>query len=437
MRSLINRNLRLFFSKDYSSGGDKMIKFKLIEDSNFKEFKTSNCNTNEQIPCIIGLIMVKNQEKKIIDTIKSALQLCDSITVVDTGSTDKTIENIKKYFPKVNLYHEEWVNDFAHMRNKCLKYISNKDWVLNLDADETMRTTTTKEELHKFTAYLNNLYPNKDIICTVKSLVNDSSAFARPQRLFKKSEHIQYHGMVHEEVISNTPNNLMELDTDLITYNKGQRPEEVSKFHKKELYSKLLLKQIALEPGNPRWVCMLAPGYIEENLLPKEKYEQLFLQNIFKESNMKIDLRNFKQGKYLLYLLEKIIFFYIIQGDLKKSLKFINEGRKLYPNDSNLIVYKYSIELEEQKRQDNLMLKNLLDFIPSDEHKQVLIDEASQGSEEALKIPMIRLLIMTRQYKEAKELYDTVDGRIELANLDSEKDLFSNKISETESVKKE
>jgi len=54
-----------------------------------------------------------------------------------------------------------------------------------------------------------------------------------------------------------------------------------------------------------------------------------------------------------------------------------------------------------------------------------------------LKIPMIRLLIMTRQYKEAKELYDTVDGRIELANLDSEKDLFSNKISETESVKKE
>lgn len=71
-----------------------MINFKkdsTLEYSTYYENSSSISSTN-----LVGLIMVKNQEDYILKTIASIYSICDYIVVVDTGSTDETINRIKK-----------------------------------------------------------------------------------------------------------------------------------------------------------------------------------------------------------------------------------------------------------------------------------------------------------------------------------------------------
>ena len=83
--------------------------------------------------CII--ILTKNEENDIEGAIQNARQCADEVLVVDSGSTDRTVELAKKNGARV--VFREWDNDFAAHRNFALTK-TDADWVLYLDADERM-----------------------------------------------------------------------------------------------------------------------------------------------------------------------------------------------------------------------------------------------------------------------------------------------------------
>lgn len=80
---------------------------------------------------ISGIIICKNEEKNIEECLKS-IQWCDEIIIVDSGSTDKTVEIAKKYTDKI--FFNEW-KGFSNQRKFALTKVSN-EWVFVLDADE-------------------------------------------------------------------------------------------------------------------------------------------------------------------------------------------------------------------------------------------------------------------------------------------------------------
>jgi glycosyltransferase involved in cell wall biosynthesis len=80
---------------------------------------------------ITGIIICKNEEDSIEECLKS-ISWCDEIVVVDSGSTDKTIEIAKKYTDKI--FFNEW-KGFSEQRKFALTKVSN-EWVFVLDADE-------------------------------------------------------------------------------------------------------------------------------------------------------------------------------------------------------------------------------------------------------------------------------------------------------------
>ena len=85
------------------------------------------------MPLLSVIILTKNEENNIEATVKNALLCADEVLVVDSGSTDRTVELAKKSGARV--VYRAWDNDFSAQRNFALSQ-TEAEWVLYLDADE-------------------------------------------------------------------------------------------------------------------------------------------------------------------------------------------------------------------------------------------------------------------------------------------------------------
>jgi len=82
-------------------------------------------------PQLSGAVIVKDELDRIEGCIRS-LEFCDEIVVVDTGSTDGTLDLLRSM--NVELSQREF-KDFAQARETARKAASGV-WILHLDADE-------------------------------------------------------------------------------------------------------------------------------------------------------------------------------------------------------------------------------------------------------------------------------------------------------------
>lgn len=109
--------------------------------------------TPQVLPVTISLCMiVKDEEKRLPDSLRSSLPLVDEVIVVDTGSTDKTMDilrtaqkewrTILKRKGQFTILEKAWNNDFSEMRNYGLSFATG-DWILQLDADECIDQQTS------------------------------------------------------------------------------------------------------------------------------------------------------------------------------------------------------------------------------------------------------------------------------------------------------
>jgi len=76
-------------------------------------------------------IITRNEEKNIERCLRS-VQWADEIIVLDTFSTDRTVEICRRYTDLV--FQEAW-HGYGKQKNLCAAHARNR-WVLNLDADE-------------------------------------------------------------------------------------------------------------------------------------------------------------------------------------------------------------------------------------------------------------------------------------------------------------
>ncbi len=81
-----------------------------------------------------AVLIVKNEERMLPRCLESLAGKVDEIVIVDTGSTDGTLE-IANSADVVSSY--EWSDDFSAARNYA-KGLASGDWVLSIDADEVL-----------------------------------------------------------------------------------------------------------------------------------------------------------------------------------------------------------------------------------------------------------------------------------------------------------
>ncbi|MBI2899900.1 MAG: glycosyltransferase [Planctomycetes bacterium] len=78
-------------------------------------------------------MIVRNEESNLPRVLGSVLGLVDESVVVDTGSTDRSVEVAKSLGARVEFF--EWIDDFSAARNHALS-MARGDWIMVLDADD-------------------------------------------------------------------------------------------------------------------------------------------------------------------------------------------------------------------------------------------------------------------------------------------------------------
>ncbi|MDZ7626518.1 MAG: glycosyltransferase family 2 protein [Ignavibacteriaceae bacterium] len=86
-------------------------------------------------------VITKNEEKNISDCLKS-VAWADEIIVVDSESTDRTVELAKQFTDKI--FIRKW-EGYVPQKRYALSLAAN-EWVLSLDADERI-TPELKDEI--------------------------------------------------------------------------------------------------------------------------------------------------------------------------------------------------------------------------------------------------------------------------------------------------
>lgn len=143
-------------------------------------------------------LIVKNEEKHLDRCLSSLHEVVDEIVVVDTGSTDRTIEIAKKHGAVIGYF--EWCDDFAAARNESLRLASG-NWALWIDADEELDPTgfdQIREALIRpqFAGYYFQIVNFMDEKAEANTYVHSAV------RLFRLIPGVEFTGRIHEQIIN-------------------------------------------------------------------------------------------------------------------------------------------------------------------------------------------------------------------------------------------
>ncbi len=179
----------------------------------------------EQKPAGISLCMImKNEERFLEQCLASVADCVDEICIVDTGSTDRSIEIAQKYHARLSFM--EWPNDFSKARNASLAMAKYR-WILSLDADEELA-----KECRASLKLIANVPANLDAVSIRIHNKTDSSSgdvlyTHYLPRLFPNTDRIRYLGSIHERLQLDQVRSVEMVDSPIYIYHHGYRNDVI------------------------------------------------------------------------------------------------------------------------------------------------------------------------------------------------------------------
>lgn len=217
-------------------------------------------------------MIVKNEENCIARCLNSVKNIVDEIIIVDTGSTDRTMEICHEFDATIHRF--QWNGSFADARNYGIERATG-DWILWLDADEEL-------DPHDATQIKNHLLQDEFDILTLR-LINfygdtadmDKVSEIAHHRLFRNGMGIKFVNKIHEVLQAPGELHLTEngrigfLNLKLYHYGYLNNVVDQKDKHKRNL--EMLEKEISLGEATPWTYYYIAAEYFQ-----MEKYTEAF-----------------------------------------------------------------------------------------------------------------------------------------------------------------
>lgn len=200
---------------------------------------------------VSAAMIVKNSERCIERCLDSIVTAVDEVVVVDTGSSDRTVEIIKSYsqrYTHLKLYHFEWIDDFSAARNFSLSKV-NHDWAFVVDSDDILppedhdkiREYTSSMDQQGQKAVFDVVYDN-----SVDGVITESIPVGYV-RLFPSD--LRFQDRIHEQIIY-AP--LPRIQSDIHLLHDGYDWNQVDLKVKKKRNIDLLIQSLQADQDNAR-----------------------------------------------------------------------------------------------------------------------------------------------------------------------------------------
>lgn len=259
-------------------------------------------------------LVVKNEEKYLFQCLASVKDVADEIIVVDTGSTDKTVEIARQFTDRV--FNFKWRDDFSKARNFALDRASG-DWVLFLDGDEeldpgsvpALREKIERGDAEGYLVKVLNYYDSGNEVLTAPDVIF---------RLFRNKKAYRYTGAIHEQICDNivnlNPGAKIEIAEDITIIHYGYLQEEINSKNKSERNTRLLENAVQKNPDSLLDRFHLGVEYFRAGRLDSALEEFLYVYD-------KVNL----QAVYAPKLMRYITTCKYLLGNLPEALLFIDE----------------------------------------------------------------------------------------------------------------
>ena len=245
-------------------------------------------------------MIVKNESSIILDSLNSVKDL-DGFIIVDTGSTDNSVELMTHFLRELNkpfkIIETDWI-DFSHARNLAINEtvkMFDDCWVYWQDADEYLKSVSSKEILRS----VSNTYSGFYTDVKLGELQYKRLNIFNP-KLFK------WEGKIHEYLKSVSLKEIKDLCVEITAItNKGFSHKNKNK-HKE--YGDILLKSFE-ESQNPRDLFYAAQSYKDHYYTTKD--------TLFKNKAIELYMKRASLKGFL----EEVYCSLLYAGDLSNSNK--------------------------------------------------------------------------------------------------------------------
>jgi tetratricopeptide (TPR) repeat protein len=150
----------------------------------------------------LGLCMiVKDEEEMLPKCLAAVAPAVDEIIIVDTGSTDRTVEIAKSYGAKV--IEQAWTGSFSEARNTSFEHATT-DWIVYLDADEVL----VADDVDRLKALTGRVW-REAFYLSLTSFTGDTddegAVTNSVLRVFRNRPTYRFEGRLHEQIAHNLP----------------------------------------------------------------------------------------------------------------------------------------------------------------------------------------------------------------------------------------
>jgi glycosyltransferase involved in cell wall biosynthesis len=283
-------------------------------------------------------MIVRNEEDHIGRCLASLKGHVDDIVVVDTGSTDKTVEICKSYGARI--YNHPWEDSFSIARNQAMSYVET-EWMIQLDADEEM----DEESAPKIRDIVKSAHKSKSnlvylVLENVDPATMKATSVVNTGKIIRMGVGTHYKNRIHNKlVIGDSEPRLTGLKIRHYGYNLSAEIME----KKRQRTTSLLLIQLEEQPNDPETNYYLAIQYLRaDDWQNAIKYSER-AQNLFKEHEPQSQLL------LLAYHIGAVAFYETKR--YKEAEELSLEALKLYPDyvDANSMMCSITFALKRYK----------------------------------------------------------------------------------------
>lgn len=167
-------------------------------------------------------MIVRNEEALLPGCLRSIKDFVSDIAILDTGSTDGTVDIAKSFGAEVQ--HFQWCDDFSAARNAAMGMVRTP-WTLWLDADDIALSPQLIAPACEFA----RKHRLSGLWCKYQQ---DESSYQRRLQVFKTKD-FQWRGVVHENPMPKRPHTTETMYCDFTVRHRkphARRPEAALKY---------------------------------------------------------------------------------------------------------------------------------------------------------------------------------------------------------------